>query len=322
MKGTKFVATAALCTVSTLAFSNAFGALDISESLTVEGYLGSSYRYTDADTSFDSFDIDAAKMLFTAKFAPVTGVLSFYYSPTGQEDVTLLDAYVAYDAGNGLSLSAGKFLSWHGYEAFDIVNMYQLTYATGDFLGGIPGYHSGVRAVQTGENWEGGLGVVDSVYTPPGLYLEGDGELKENVGLEAYYKYTGFKKTTLYFGAAYDTDGGFQPDDVLMLNFWGEYALTDSITGAAEVIYKDFGSTDGFGWTLYANCTFTDTVSTMFRVAGEEIDNGPEFFRLSAAPTFSITPNLLVRAELTYTNYDNFVTDDATFVGVQSLFKF
>ena len=323
MKVTKLVATAALCAVTTpLAMLPAAAAVDLSENFSVEGYVGSSYRYIDSDDTSDSFDIDAAKLLFTAKFAPVTGVFSFFYAPGAPEDVTLLDAYVAYDAGNGLSLSAGKFLSWHGYEAFDISNMYQLTYASGDFLGGIPGYHHGIRLEQAGDTWVAGAALLDSVYTPSGLYLEGDGELKDNMGLEAYYKYTGFDKTTLYFGAAYDTEGGFQPDDVFMFNFWGEYAVSDNLTAAAELIFKDSGDSDGFGWTLYGNYRFSDTTSAMFRVAGEDVDNGPSFFRLSAAPTWSISPNFLIRAELTYTDYSDAGIDNTTFFGVQSIFKF
>ncbi len=322
MKVTKLVATAALCAVSSMALETASAAVAFTENLSLEGYIGSSYRYTDADGSFDSFDIDAAKLLFSTKFDQVTGVMSLYYSPTGAEDVTLLDAYVAYAPGNGLSISAGKFLSWHGYEAFDIVNMSQLTYATGDFLGGIPGYHHGIRLEQAGETWAAGVAVLDSVYTPPHLYLEGDGELKDNVGFEAYYKYTGIDRATLYFGAAYDTEGGFQPDDVFMFNFWGDYAFTERFTGAAEITYKDAGAWDGLGWTLYGNYRFTDSVSAMFRVAGESIDNGPEFLRVSAAPTFTIAPNLLVRGEVTYTNYDDAGIDDAIFFGVQSIFRF
>ena len=49
------------------------------------------------------------------------------------------------DVGGGTSVTAGKFLSYLGYEAFDIPNMTQVSYANGDFLGAIPGYHTGVR---------------------------------------------------------------------------------------------------------------------------------------------------------------------------------
>ncbi|RME71354.1 MAG: hypothetical protein D6781_04415 [Verrucomicrobia bacterium] len=297
-------------------------AVSVNETVALEGYIGGSYRHLDGDSDFDSFDLDAAKLLFATDFKPVTGVFSLFYAPNGNE-LTLLDAVVSYTTETGTTISGGKFLSWHGYEAFDIAAMNQLTYGNGDFLGAIPGYHSGVRIEQAGDGWSGGFAVLDSVYTPDYAYLRGDGEIGDNAGFEAYFKYTGTENLTVFVGAAYDTEGGFQPDDVLMLDLWADYLATENLLVAGELMFKDAGvAGKGWAWAGYANYAFQAGWSALFRVSGEYMDDGPSFLRGTIAPTYTLTDNLLVRAELTYTDYSDYVEDNNTFFGVQSIFKF
>src|SRR6185369_9628725 len=116
----------------------------VNEMLTVSGYAVGSYEYfspdpgADTDSLFngskDTPSADALKTIFTMEFKPVTGVISLFYIPsipTGvmKNELTVLDAYVTYDAGGGTTITAGKFLSYMGYEAFDPVNMNQITYS-------------------------------------------------------------------------------------------------------------------------------------------------------------------------------------------------
>ena len=41
----------------------------------------------------------------------------------------LEEAVLTYDLGNGFSISAGKMLTYMGFEAYDPTNMYQYSYA-------------------------------------------------------------------------------------------------------------------------------------------------------------------------------------------------
>ena len=119
--------------------------------------------------------IDRTRYAVTAQTLIATGVVSLYYQPNAPHDVTVLDAYATVDVGGGSTITAGKFLSYLGYEAFDIVNMSQISYANGDFLGPIPGYHSGVKWDYSDKETGFGLALLDSVYSGPN-YLKGDGE--------------------------------------------------------------------------------------------------------------------------------------------------
>ena len=86
----------------------------INDNFSVSGYIEGSYQYTDSSPggSGDKFNLDSSQLLFTASFKPVTGVVSLFYVPNAPSETTVLDAYATYDAGNGISVTGGKFLSY------------------------------------------------------------------------------------------------------------------------------------------------------------------------------------------------------------------
>ena len=60
------------------------------------------------------------------------------------------------DKGGGFTVTGGNFLSYMGYEAFDIPNMDQITYGSTIFA--ISGYHSGVKVDYSDANVGSGVG--------------------------------------------------------------------------------------------------------------------------------------------------------------------
>lgn len=299
----------------------------INDTLSIGGFAAGSYRNfaPDPGASVDKFDMDAAKTVFTGTFKPVTGVVSLFYQPGAPSDVTILDAFATVDLGGGTAITAGKFLSYLGYESFHIPSMAQISYANGDFLGPIPGYHSGVKLDGGDKDIAWGLALLDSVYSGPN-YLKGDGELKHNAGFEGYISYKAIPDLTLWAGFAYDTKGNVihKNEAILTLNFWAGYNLTKAITVAAEFVSKDGGPGDkGYNWLLFLNYTIDPKWSTVFRVSGEKLSNGgPGFTKLTVAPTYKINDNFLVRAEVSYYDYDKTAAKSATFFGVQTVFQF
>ncbi len=301
--------------------STANAEIKLTDKLSIAGYAAGSYRYTEASgTSLDTFDIDASKISFLTNFAPVTGHFSTYYTGGGN-DLTMLDVYVSYDFGDGHSITGGKFLSWLGYEAFDIPNMTQISYANGDFLAPIPGYHSGLKYNYTSAEWSGGVALLDAVYGATAL--KADGSLRDDYGAEAFLSYTGVKDLTLWAGIAYQSEG-FGNDEVTTYDVWASYKLSDSLTVAAEYVFKqsDTGS-EGDNFLLFANYTVDPKTSVAFRVSGEDVKNGPGFFKGTISPAYKVSDNLLVRGEVSYYDYfDSASLDNSTFVGVQGVFTF
>jgi hypothetical protein len=298
----------------------------INETFSVSGYAAGSYRTTDPDPgpATDRFDLDAVKTLFATNYKPVTGVVSLYYQPNAPQDITVLDAFAAVDLGGGSTITAGKFLSYLGYESFDLVNMAQISYANGDFLGPIPGYHTGVKYDFSDQALGFGLAVVDSVYSGPN-YLKGDGELRRNGGFEGYFVYKAIPDVTLWAGFAYDTKGNVihKDDEILTLNFWASYNLTkDSVLGL-EYVTKDGGLGDkGYNWLGFYGYSFSPKVSSAFRVSGEKMKDGPGFNKYTVSPAYRVNENFLVRAEVSYYDYTKHTTDSALFFGLQSVFRY
>lgn len=314
---TKLAALAALALTS-----SAFAEIKINDNLSTSGYVVGSYQYADTNQSSadDRFDLDSAKMLFAYNFAPVTGTVSFYHAPGAEQELAVLDAYATYDCGGGFSITGGKFLSYLGYEAFDIPSMTQITYANGA-LGVIPGYHEGIRLDYSSDSSSFGLALLDSVYG--GGYLKGDSELKDNVGFEAYYAYKGVKGLTLWTGLAYESsNSATEADDVLALDFWASYQINDATYIAGEYAHKDGGNMgEGYNWLALVGHTFSEKVSAIARISGESVDYGDKYVKFTVCPTVKITPNLFVRAEYSYTDYSS--SDlKANFVGVQAFFTF
>ena len=322
--------------LSLAASLTAFGDGKINENLSFGGYLVGSYQVNDPDpgTTSDRLDLDAVKTVFTGSFKPVTGTVSLFYPGVSGTDVTVLDGYFTYAVGNGSSITAGKFLSYLGYEAFDPVNMNQITYSpvTAGTLATIPAYHSGIRFDYSDSSWSFGAALVDSVNGPS--IFKGDAELKENMGFEAYAKYTAVPNLVLWLGVAHDTEGdptgfpAFPPfENMTVWDAWAEYKI-GSTTLAAEFATKDGGTgVRGDSWLVYVNQAFTPKFATTFRIGGQKLSNSTvratgasDYEQYTVAPTFKINDNFSVRAEWSYYDMDSGASRN--FLGVQGVFKF
>jgi hypothetical protein len=313
------------------ASSSAFAEVKLNDNFSVSGYVVGSYQYskTTGIPASDRLDLDAVKTSFNGTFKPVTGTVSLFYPGTSGSDITVLDAYATVDIGQGYSVTVGKFLSYLGYEAFDPVNMTQITYGapTSGPLFAIPAYHTGARIDFASDANSVGLAVVDSVYNGPNIF-KGDGELKDNVGFEAFYKYTGTKNLIVWAGAALDTKGNLLSHDILTLDLWVQYQLNDKTVIAGEISNFDGGSgAKGTSWLAFLGYTATEHVSWAFRVSGTTLDNDTKialsssnYMQYTVAPTYKVNDNFSVRAEYSYYDYSS--GGSKQFGGVQVLFKF
>lgn len=305
--------------------ATAFADVKVNENFSINGYAVGAITSTDVDggaaidTYFESkgspaiVNADAVKLGVLGTFDKVSGYGSILYLPGAANEAGLLDAYLTLDTGMGLKITGGKFLSYLGYEAFDPINMTQLTYASTIFA--IPAYHSGAKVDFSSGAFSGGIAVVDSIFSGPRGFFEGDREFGDDVGVEAMVSYTGIEKLTIFAGiATEDTDGA--TDDTFIFDLWLSYAATDKLTLAAEYDTQDNVMN---GWLLLAGYKFTDQFSTIFRVSGVEWDGGGSDTKYTVAPTYTINSNFALRAEFSVGEGDS---GDYNFIGGQIVFKF
>lgn len=341
----------------------AFAQVKVNDSLSITGWMTGSYQYTQPSgaPSSDSLNLDAA--LLQAIITPakkVTADISVYYRPTDEggvnpsgSEATILDAYVAYDAGGGVTLTAGKFLSYLGYESFYLVSDNMITLANQQFLAPIPGYHEGIKLDYAPDKTDTmGVAIVDSLYQKPGYNAtEGDGDLKHQGGFEAYYQNTAINNLTIWVGGGYETQtnpgydtGGVQeqlspkgvvlqggPHDVGVVDVWASYVIDkNNDTLAAEEIYKSGGyANTGSNWLVYYQQNFTPKIYSWFAVSGEDVSGDDSYVKFSVSPTYVYNSSLSVRAQYSYTSYSlaansafSWSAKSANFYGVEMLFKF
>jgi len=304
--------------------------IKVNDYLSFNGYATASGTYSDNDaptknvsTLFNSGsnELDSIKLAALGKYGDFGGKLSLLYIPTRTgSNSGIQDAYVTYTKEE-FTVTAGKFLSYLGYEAFDPNNMTQLTYAADIFA--IPGYHTGAKVDYAAKTWGAGFAVVDSVYglTAP-AFLQGDGKF-DRVGYEGYVTYTGIDKLTLWLGAAYDDNA---TPDVVVYDLWASYALTSKLTLAAEV---DTSEHVGKGYLVEAQYAFTDKFSGIARLSGKDVSGGDTGTYYTVAPTYKITSALSVRGEVSYADAAEatngvygLLSTKGFFYGVQAMFVF
>lgn len=297
--------------------------LKVNETFSVNGYAVGSYISYDYDggvnddtyfqTGAPLANADAVKLGVLATSGSFSAYGSVLYIPQAANEAGLLDAYATYDTGTGLKLTGGKFLSYLGYEAFDPINMAQLTY--GSTIYAIPAYHSGAKLDYSTKTFSLGLAVVDSVFPGARGFFEGDREFSDDVGFEVIATYTGIDKLTIFTGiASEDTDGA--ADDLFVFDIWASYAVSDTVTIAAEFdTQKDVMS----GWLAFLSYKFSDKFSTAFRISGVDWDAGGDDTKYTIAPTYTINSNLSLRGEFSMSEGDS---GDYTLFGAQVVFKF
>lgn len=252
-------------------------------------------------------DVTAAKLGATGKFGNVTGYVSVFYN--GSDKTDILDAYAAVDVGSGVTVTVGKFLSYMGYEAFDVPNMAQISYAQA--IATIPGYHTGVKLDYAAATYSTGFAVVDSLFDPSTVFYKGDGDLKKP-GLEAYFSYKGIKDTTIWFGAADEV-----ATDTAFYDLWVSYALNKTDSLGAEVVKVESGPVY---WLLAYTKGLSDTWSLTARVSGED-PVGPSNTKYTLSPSYKLNDHFIARAEVSYTpSYG--AAPATTYYAAQTIFKF
>ncbi|MDQ8183902.1 porin, partial [Pelagicoccus sp. SDUM812005] len=138
-----------------LSSSALYGQIEINDNLSVTGFLDMSLFHADNDDGDStSFDLDQMEIDFLLSFDEITAQIDLDYQRGDANEIDLEQAFLTYDLGEGTSITAGKFLSYMGWETAEPTGLYQYSYAYGTT---IPGYHNGV-SIDFSEEW-GSLGL-------------------------------------------------------------------------------------------------------------------------------------------------------------------
>jgi hypothetical protein len=256
------------------------------------------------------------------------------------DEIFITEAYLTYDFGNGYTVSGGRFLSWIGYEPFDLDQQWSLESGLGDMHYLVPNFHNGVRVQYTSGKITLGAAALDSVYS---YRYSGDKDARNGLGGEFMIRY---QDEVFSFGATlageWDNDAennryGYDYS-LYTTDLWTQYLLASTKTTiGVEFIYQRESPKNAIGnqdtSSYAALLSVRQPVMDRLSIAGsvsfgavkDDVTTAQRYQKVAVAPTYVLSENLEARAEVSWTNYDrdfNNAAKDRYFAGVQVVFKF
>lgn len=296
--------------------------IQVTDNFALEGFVDMSYYSDDAAGSDDSIGLDQVEIDFLFSFDSVSAQADLNYFGDADGDVQLEQAFLTYSLESGISVTAGKYLSYLGWEGAEPVDLYQYSYAYG--VGGyIPGYHNGVRVDYANESMEFGVSIVDDLAIGPITHTIAD----DDYGMELYAKFMPAEGLTLFAGYGHDEN----PDDADdttdetadVFNFWASYEMGDLLL-AVEYNNFDLYGVDGNSGLLMAYYSITEKVGLTGRIAMEDFDDDTlDNMSYTLSPSYAVSDNLLLLAEISLFEFDDETASESyTAFAVEALFMF
>jgi len=328
----------------------------INDFLSFEGFIDMSYQHADIDSddvsvasgSDNSFQVDQVEIDWLFDFDPVTAQidLAYYGSDAAgnagfdnEGDLVVEQAFATYHFEGdfeGSAITAGRFASMLGFEAFEPTGLYQFSFAYDYSI--LPGYSEGVKYTYESDNTFFGASILSSYADDQGYAGRLGGSGDSNWATEIAGAYVMDNGLSFFLGGFYqdnDADSDFADDSNVDGETWVINAYATFETGAwlfaAEVNYGDSESgafgLDAEDGTLYegfsinsddatalsgllmANYAYSDQGSVTGRLSyeersidGDEVagDVDAEQFKATLAHSWAFTDNLSLITEVSY----------------------
>ena len=286
LKPTVLAASIAMVTPSVYA-----GGIELSDNLSVTGFIDMSMVYTDVDggssssvAGLDQFEID---LMYTFD-DKLTAQVDVEYQDDGAGQVTDVEqAFITYAVNEEVSVKAGRFLSYSGWETEEPTGLYQYS-GTGYAQYFYGAYQQGVSTMYNGGKYQ----VAVTLATSLGSLTGGDTDA-EKIGTEFMLALNPTDELTVkaFFMSHDETD---------LINMWASYAV-DDLTVAVEYNIADSGTDEGTGYLLMANYAMDDFGITVRYHAYELEDASDTVFEemsaITISPSYKVSDNLLIVTE-------------------------
>jgi hypothetical protein len=324
----------------------------VNDFLSFEGFVDMSYSHSEIDSdrngldgSDNSFAIDQVEISWLFDFDVVTAQIDLQYEDLPGDSTAVEQAFATYHFDNGAAITAGRYASMLGFEAFEPTGLYQYSFA---YTSGVydaafmPGYAQGVKVTYETDNTFFGFSVQDSISDRNDDSLGGSDA--SSWGLEVAGSISFDNGIAWFAGAGWEDGDNASGDsnDTYVLNTYVTYE-TGAWLFAAELAYGE--AEDGrvagildpsyvgpepevLNALLMANYAYSDVASVTGRLSYAEVedDNGNEveFLKYTIAHGYSFTDNLMLVTELSYTDLeeDNGADSDELAAAVELLFSF
>ena len=322
MKLTTTMKLTGVAAASALSMTAAKAEIELSPNLKVSGFVDMSAWIADTSPgdSENDMNLDQVEIDLAASFDKVTGNIDLEWRTDG--DVTVEQAYVTYKFDEASSFTAGRFLSYMGYEGDEPYKLFQYSYAY-DFIP-YAGYNDGIKYDYAQDKFSIGAALVSANY--------GRTERQsDEFGIETKVTFTPADGWTIFAG--YSHDSKEDRSDIDYYNLWLQYQLEKMTFGAEIGKIEDDSAIAGPGsnlfWLLMGNYAVSDAWGITGRVSGQDFDDDAgSALKFTISPSYKISSNLLAVFEFSYTDYSDVFIDEGTelksgtFLAAELLFTF
>ena len=328
----------AIASAFVAASSFSMGEIVVNDFLSFEGFVDSSYSTNQSDIegtkeSDNSFQVDQVEISWLFDFDAVTAQVDLEYEEAG-DDTEVEQAFVNLALANGDVVSAGRYASMLGFEAFEPTGLYQ--YSTAYDASGLPGYAQGVKYTRESDASFFGISIQDEAFD------NGQGNLSSSsYAIEAAYAQDLGNGLTVFLGGAYeDADAG----DSYIVNAYATYE-TGAWLFAAEVNFGNSESgafdilddtnavvvgggndVDVMSGLVMANYAYSDDSSVTARLSYEEVEGTTgegDVTKYTLAHNKALADNLALITEVSFADADIAGADEeVTELAVELLFTF
>ena len=318
------LASFALLTLGTVPTAMADNGFQLSDKLSVSGFIDMSWTYADPDSgsSSQSAGIDQFEIDFLYGFSDkLTAQVDLEYQDNGSgEEVDIEQAFINYAISKEFSIKAGRFLSYSGWETEEPTGLFQFS-GTGYAKYFYGGYQQGISGKYSADTYALALSVVNSLGD-----LEGEARDSENPGIEAMVAFMPTESITVKgFYMSDKLDG--TDETTKMVNLWASYAQ-GPLTLAAEYNTAEnsaFAGSDADGYLVMANYAF-ETFGLTLRYHAYELEDGSgatveDMSGITISPSFAVSDNLLMVFEYRM-DTDDVSDSDANFMAIEALVTF
>lgn len=319
----------AIASAFVAASSFSMGEIVVNDFLSFEGFVDSSYSHTDSDVdgNENSFAVDQVEISWLFDFDAVTAQVDLEYEEAG--DATEVEqAFVNLALANGDVVSAGRYASMLGFEAFEPTGLYQHSTAYDD-ASGLPEYAQGVKYTRESDASFFGISIQDEAFD------NGQGNLSSSsYAIEAAYAQDLGNGLTVFLGGAYeDADAG----DSYIVNAYATYEtgawlfaaevnFGNSESGAFDYLGVISADTDVMSGLVMANYAYSDDSSVTARLSYEEVEGTTgegDVTKYTLAHNKALADNLALITEVSFGDEDIAGTDkEVTELAVELLFTF
>ena len=294
---------------------------EVTDPLSLSGFIDMSYYSVDVDGGDSTLTsgLDQAEINIGYDFGnKLTAHVDIEYQNSA-EGVDLEQAYINYGFTDNISVKAGRFLSYSGFEAEEPTGLYQYS-GTGYAKYFYGYYQQGVSGMYSSDKFAVAVSLVNALAGPQATDAE-------SPAIETMFAFMPTDEITLK--AFYSMDETATGEDITMINTWASYAK-GPLTVGVELNMADNtagDNTEASGYLAMVNYAFTDKMGLTLRYNAWEVEdlNGvttEESTGITISPSYAVNDNLLIVAEYRMDSNEGTAGTDANSIALEALITF